>query len=670
MKGFARALLALGCLALAVVSAAPVSNEITLDAPSDVVTPGDTLTLRGNQRFNSGQFKNLRFSVGAELVEPVVVDANTVRLIVPYLAPGIHAVRVIKHGDHPGRDIIEFSADILVDGERVLSETSRILSPGGGRLELPGVARAELTEDRSRPSLRLVIEHVSSLGDAALFSSYLESEHLPPITPDTFIRISTTARINGFVGLRVRLPEEIRLTLDGSLEPELYAEVPSFSDVEDMGEYRPLHADYNAVTGELSAPLPGSYFNEMVENTAVTAKSAEAEPLQFSSRIRISVRPYGARHAPVTAIVTAPVAPIVEAGARDTLNLRAQLTIVTPIPLRNPTDYDGPRTPNVRSGFSPAHGGLDIRSRDGDPVYAAADGIVSAIFNNVLPGSPRCNPSVQRGGGWSIAIVHADGTRTSYSHLIVGSELVTKGESVVTGQRIAQADHTGGTCPSGPEGAHLHFGYRIDGIAIDPLPFIKADPATFQQLWLDQLSVIAVVDGTPIENTRRAVTSKEFSYAAPLDLSALDLQPNRTYPLSLRLVTQDGQTANFYSGTLRVKPTALRVILTWDKANTDVDLHVRDSNGNHAWYRNLTGIPGGHLDHDDTDGFGPEVFTLEKLEPNTSYSVILHYYSDKGNGPTTARAIVYLDNNEVTNTEFLLNNNEFVGVGIYSNDAP
>jgi hypothetical protein len=128
---------------------------------------------------------------------------------------------------------------------------------------------------------------------------------------------------------------------------------------------------------------------------------------------------------------------------------------------------------------------------------------------------------------------------------------------------------------------------------------------------LDQLSVIAVVDGTPVEATIRQVTAEEFDYQAPLDLSALNLQPNRTYPVSLRLMTEDGQFVDFYSGRMKIKPTALRVVLTWDTNNTDVDLHVTDSNGNHAWYADLTGIPGAFLDHDDVDGFGPEVFTME-----------------------------------------------------------
>jgi murein DD-endopeptidase MepM/ murein hydrolase activator NlpD len=663
MKMLFRALLALCYLVVANVSA---TNQITMQPAPDVIAPGEAVTLDGNQRFNPGQLNNLFFFVGTEMAKPIVVNANRIRLVIPAVEPGLQTIRVIKHDSIAGRDIIEFAADIQVDGERILSSVVGSLSPGGGRFELPGVARVELTEDRARPTVRLTIEHVVSRSEARLFRSYLESEKIPAIATDTFVRVLTSSRIDGFAGLRLRIPEAIRTALGPGLEPELYAEVPSLSETEDNGEYRPLHAEYNAETGELSAPFSGAYFNDLADS-ASTTQSIATLGFQFSGRIRISVRPIGSRHAPVTATVAFPNAPQIEAGARDILQLRAKLLVGVPISLRNPASYGGPHTPETTSLYSSAHGGLDIRSRDGDPVYAAADGIVSRIFNNMLPGHPRCNPTAQRGGGWSIAINHVDGTRTSYSHLIVGSELVTEGQVVTAGQQIAKADHTGGTCPSGLGGAHLHLGYRIDGLTTNPLPYIQTDPAIFEQQWLDQLSVIAVVDGSPIEETRKPVSAKEFEFAAPLDLSRLDLQPNRTYPLSLRLVTKDGQSADFYSGTLKIRTTALRVVVTWDKPDTDVDLHLMDSNGNEAWFRDLTGIPGGFLDHDDVDGFGPEVFTLDKLEADTTYGVSLHYYSDNGNGPTTAKVVVYLNNLEVTNTDVPLSNGQLLSVGMYSN---
>jgi hypothetical protein len=90
---------------------------------------------------------NLSFFIGIELVPAVVMDFDTVQLTVPELQPGTHTVRVIKHESHPGRDIVAFSADIEVGGERVLASITGNMSPGGGRLELPNIVRFELTEE-------------------------------------------------------------------------------------------------------------------------------------------------------------------------------------------------------------------------------------------------------------------------------------------------------------------------------------------------------------------------------------------------------------------------------------------------------------------------------------------------------------------------------------------
>ena len=651
---------------------AHASDPITMDATAPVLSPGDVLTLRGNQRFNHGQSSNLSFFIGPVQVAPDVIDASTVQLTVPDVEPGTHTVRVVKHAEPPDNERVEFSQDIEIGGERVLASVSGDISPGGGRLELPDVARVELVEDEQRPTTTVTIEHVLAPGETKFFRDYLASENIPQVTVDTLVRVLSTERINDYAGVRVKVPAAILAALTPATEPELYAEIPSLTaDVQDMGEFRALHAEYNAETGELSAPFAGNYFNDPEEAAAAQGFSAQqAQQPQFTGRIRVSVRNFGQRQVPVEATTSFPAGPTFDASPRETLNLSSHLKITTPISLTNPTIHGGARTPIVRGAFAANHGGIDLRSRDNDPISAAADGTVGAIFNNVLPGHPRCNPNVQRGGGWSITINHADGTRTSYSHLIVGSELVVANQQVTAGQQIALADHTGGTCPSGPGGAHLHLGYRINGVTVNPLPFIQADPVVFKQQWLDQLSVIAVVDGTPVSETRQQVTVDEFDYNAPLDLSKLNLQPNRTYPVSLRLMTQDGQFVDFYSGRMRIKPTALRVVLTWDKTDTDVDLHVRDSNGNHAWYADLDGIPGAFLDHDDVDGFGPEVFTMETLAPNTTYTVFLHYYSDHGNGPTTARTVVYLDNVEVTNATSTLVDEQMFTVGTYPPPPP
>jgi hypothetical protein len=50
--------------------------------------------------------------------------------------------------------------------------------------------------------------------------------------------------------------------------------------------------------------------------------------------------------------------------------------------------------------------------------------------------------------------------------------------------------------------------------------------------------------------------------------------------------------------------------LTWSQP-TDLDLYTTAPNGEVAWYRNRV-ISVGELDYDDTDGYGPENFTLRR----------------------------------------------------------
>lgn len=75
-------------------------------------------------------------------------------------------------------------------------------------------------------------------------------------------------------------------------------------------------------------------------------------------------------------------------------------------------------------------------------------------------------------------------------------------------------------------------------------------------------------------------------------------------------------------------PIALRVVLSWDADNTDVDLWVTDPAGETAIYSHPRTRIGGHLSRDFTGGYGPEVFTLARAQPGT-YVVEAHYFGDR-----------------------------------------
>jgi len=72
-------------------------------------------------------------------------------------------------------------------------------------------------------------------------------------------------------------------------------------------------------------------------------------------------------------------------------------------------------------------------------------------------------------------------------------------------------------------------------------------------------------------------------------------------------------------------PLALRVVMTWDADNTDIDLWVTDPNGEKSYYGNRISYQGGRMSQDFTGGYGPEEFSLKKAKPG-KYKVEANFY--------------------------------------------
>lgn len=98
------------------------------------------------------------------------------------------------------------------------------------------------------------------------------------------------------------------------------------------------------------------------------------------------------------------------------------------------------------------HNGLDFRSPQGTPVYATNSGIVRLAKNLFYSGN-------------AVIIDHGTGIFTIYAHL---NKIET-----TAGHRIEKAQLLGLTGATGRvSGPHLHWGVKINGVAVNPLGFV------------------------------------------------------------------------------------------------------------------------------------------------------------------------------------------------------
>jgi len=87
-------------------------------------------------------------------------------------------------------------------------------------------------------------------------------------------------------------------------------------------------------------------------------------------------------------------------------------------------------------------------------------------------------------------------------------------------------------------------------------------------------------------------------------------------------------------------PLGLRVVLTWDADNCDIDLWVDDPAGERVMYSRPRSLQGGRISRDFTGGYGPEEFLLRDPRPG-KYTARVHYYGDRRQtalGPVTVQA--------------------------------
>jgi murein DD-endopeptidase MepM/ murein hydrolase activator NlpD len=103
------------------------------------------------------------------------------------------------------------------------------------------------------------------------------------------------------------------------------------------------------------------------------------------------------------------------------------------------------------------HTGVDITAPTGTPVFAAADGVVSAT-----------HPSYSSGYGICVLINHGYSYETLYAHL--SKKIVYPGQKVKRGQLIGYVGSTGLSV-----GPHLHYEVWKNGKPVNPVFYFFSD---------------------------------------------------------------------------------------------------------------------------------------------------------------------------------------------------
>ena len=145
------------------------------------------------------------------------------------------------------------------------------------------------------------------------------------------------------------------------------------------------------------------------------------------------------------------------AGWFDEWGRRLEPALAQPKPGSRISSPFGPRRYYGRLSGGGFHDGIDFESRVGEPIYAAADGIIE-----------------HQGGyfeyGLTLKIRHANQFTSLYAHLSRFAGGLAVGSKVAKGQLIGFVGMSGRST-----GAHLHFSTIVDGRFVDPAPYLSVN---------------------------------------------------------------------------------------------------------------------------------------------------------------------------------------------------
>jgi murein DD-endopeptidase MepM/ murein hydrolase activator NlpD len=133
-------------------------------------------------------------------------------------------------------------------------------------------------------------------------------------------------------------------------------------------------------------------------------------------------------------------------------------------PVQGPYTFGGEQSKFGVGRTGHTHQGQDLAAAEGTPVVTPIAGTVHHVAYQA------------KGAGCYVVVHGADNRHYVFMHLQANSTVVTKGQAVAAGQRLANVGNTGGS-----DGPHLHFEIWVNGwwatkasTPIDPLPELQA----------------------------------------------------------------------------------------------------------------------------------------------------------------------------------------------------
>jgi Ca-activated chloride channel homolog len=160
----------------------------------------------------------------------------------------------------------------------------------------------------------------------------------------------------------------------------------------------------------------------------------------------------------------------------------------------------------------------------------------------------------------------------------------------------------------------------------------------------DARAIYAQIDADnirAIELLYKVVTSKwdgRFNQIEVIALTEMNRIMKRVRPQQITHLNIDKELRKL------LRPD-IRIVMTWDADNTDMDLHVVEPSGEEVYYSHNLSTIGGAVSRDITRGYGPEEYMVRKAMHGV-YTIKAKYYgssSVKLMGSVTVKVDIYTD---------------------------